>query len=151
MWFRRLFRGRQKPVESEASTPLSPQEAEQKTINQGIQYFYMIMGAQIFLVLGLVGLLTVFGTVLATPLWVYLGTLGLGVAGTVYIYRKIKAKFLKFRDAFKNVNLSNSNYEISFMGGVFTMRVEQHPRALLEAPAPSQILEAETVEPPAAH
>ncbi len=128
-----------------------PREAEQKTINQGIYYLYLIIGAQVLFVLGLVAVITAFGTVIMTPMWVYLGTLGLGVAGIVYVYRKAKQKFLKFKEAFRNVNLSNSNYEISFMGGVFTMRVEQNERPLLEAPPSSPVLEAETIEPPSAH
>jgi hypothetical protein len=48
------------------------------------------------------------------------------------------------------VDLSGHNYEISVMGGMLTMRVEQNPRRLLQAPA-NPLIEQEPIETPAAH
>lgn len=127
----------------------SKDEQPESSINEGIYYLYLIIGAQIAFVFGLTGVIVFMGKVLSTPGWVFIFALMLGVGGCVYIYRKAKEQFRKFRENLQHVNLSNRNYEISFMGGVVTMRVEQNNQPLLQAPSPSDsttILDAETVE-----
>jgi phosphoglycerate-specific signal transduction histidine kinase len=86
------------------------------------------------------------GRVLATPLWVFLFALALGVWGCIYVYRKAKRQFQKLREAIQKVDLSDRNFEITVMGGFLTMRVEQNPRRLLEAPPEPPVLDAEPVD-----
>jgi hypothetical protein len=140
MWFRNPFKGMKKPNEEQP-------EARDSSINEGVFYLYMIIGAQIALVFGLVAVIMFVGRVLATPLWVFLFALALGVWGCIIIYRKAKRQFQKLREAIQQVDLSDRNFEISVMGGFLTMRVEQSPRRLLEAPRDS-ILEADPIETP---
>jgi hypothetical protein len=140
MWFKNPFKGNAKPPVAE--------DKSRSDINQGVFYLYLIIGMQVFLVFGLMAVITAFGTVMATPMWVFLFALIMGISGCVYIYRKAKQKLRKIQEAFSQVNLSNRNYEISIMGGVFTMRVEQNPTPpLLEAPSNS-VLDAEPGDPP---
>jgi hypothetical protein len=122
-------------------------EAPDSSINEGVFYLYMIIGAQVALVFGLLAVVMFVGRVVATPLWVFLFALALAVWGFTIIYRKAKRQLLKLRDAIQNVDLSGRNFEISVMGGLLTMRMEQNPRRLLEAPR-EPILEPETIEPP---
>jgi hypothetical protein len=140
MRFSRLFKGMSKPQEGEATQP---------TLNQGIYYLYLIIFLQVVFVLGLVTVIMVAGKVLATPMWVFLLAIGLGVWGCVHIYKKAKRQLRKLREALQRVDLSDRNYQISFMGGFLTMRVEQPPRQhLLEAP-PAQsppMIEAEPID-----
>ncbi len=147
MWFSKLFK-RKKQSEENGPRKDEAADKEKAQINQGVYYLYLIIGVQIAIVLGLVAVITAFGSFIATPTWAFFAALLLGVAGIVYVYRKAKQKFRKFREAFQKVDLSDRNYEISFMGGMFTMRVEQGPqRPMLEAPtaAPS-VIDAETVD-----
>lgn len=139
MWFNRLFKRSPKPDNEGPKEP---------TLNQGIFYLYLIIILQAVFVLALVGLIMFIGKVLATPLWVFLAALLAGVYGCVHIYRKARQQFQKLREAISRVDLSDRNYEISFMGGVLTMRVEQNPRRLLEAPAAPALLEPKTIETP---
>ena len=127
MSFRRLFQGIKEPSQDPSATDPS--------INRGVFYLYTIIGAQIAFVFGLMVVMMLIGKVLATPLWVFLAALALGVWGLVYIYRKAKRQFQKLRETLQNVDLSGHNFEISVMGGFLTMRVEQNPQRLLEAPS----------------
>jgi hypothetical protein len=127
------------------------QERQEDTINSGVYYLYMIIFLQIALVFGIMATIMVVGQVLATPVWVFLFALSLGVGGVVYVYRKAKRKLSRLKETLSKVDLSGRNYEISIMGGMFTMRVEQNHRHLLDAPAsnpPRALLEAETIEAP---
>lgn len=147
MWFSKLFK-RKKNSEEAGPEKRDPADKEKAMINQGVYYLYLIIGAQIAIVLGLVTVITAFGSFIATPTWIFMAVLILGGAGIVYIYRKAKRKFQKLRQALQTVELSDRNYEISFMGGMFTMRVEQSQRPLLEAPpaAARPVIDAETVD-----
>ena len=136
----RLFRRDRKPEEKTAA----------KELNQGVYYFYLIIGLQVAFVFGLLITIMLIGKVITTPLWVFLLTFVAGAAGFVYIYRKAKRQFQKFRETLSNVDLSGHNYEISVMGGMLTMRVEQNPRRLLQAPA-NPVIDQEPIETPAAH
>ena len=137
----RFFRRNRKPEEKTTT---------EKELNQGVYYFYLIIGLQVAFVFGLLTTIMVIGKVISTPLWVFLLTFVVGVAGFVYIYRKAKRQFQKFRETLSNVDLSGHNYEISVMGGMLTMRVEQNPRRLLQAPA-TPLIDQEPIETPAAH
>jgi hypothetical protein len=143
MWFRRLFEGIKKPNEEQS-------EAPDPSINRGIFYLYTIIGAQIAFVFGLVAFIMVIGRVLATPLWVFLVALALGVWGCVYIYRKAKRQLQKLKETLQKVDLSDRNFEISVMGGFLTMRMEQNPRRLLEAPR-DPVLDPEIIETQPGH
>jgi len=125
------------------------EEAAQPTLDQGIYYLYLIIFLQVALVLGIVAVIMVVGKVLATPMWVFISAIGLGIWGCVYIYKKAKRQFRKLREALQRVNLSDRNYQISFMGGFLTMRVEQSPHQnLLEAPSDVSppMIEAEPID-----
>jgi hypothetical protein len=87
------------------------------------------------------------GRVVATPMWVLLFALALAVWGFIIIYRKAKRQLQKLRDAIQRVDLTDRNFEISVMGGFLTMRMEQNPRRLLEAP-PDPVLEPEPIDTP---
>jgi hypothetical protein len=137
MWFNRLFKRGQKSAGEEQREP---------TVNQGIFYLYMIIMLQVVFVFVLAGIIMFVGKVLATPMWVFLAALLLGIGGCIYVYRKARRQLQKFREAFQRADLADRNYEISFMGGVLTMRVEQNPRRLLEAPSNAPIMDADTLE-----
>jgi hypothetical protein len=141
MWFRRLFKGIKEPNQEQP-------EAIDPSINRGVFYLYTIIGVQIALVFGLMVTIMFIGRVIATPLWVFLAALALGIWGCVYIYRKAKRQLQKLKETLQKVDLSDRNLEISVMGGFLTMRMEQNPRRLLEAPAdpPDAILDSEPVE-----
>jgi hypothetical protein len=142
MWFHNPFKGMKKPNEEQPDGPDS-------SINQGVMYLYLIIGAQIALVFGLLTMIMFVGKVLATPLWVFLFAFALGAWGFIVIYRKARRQFQKLREALQKVDLSDRNVEISVMGGFLTMRMEQNPRRLLEAPRES-VLEVEPLETPPA-
>lgn len=147
MWFSRLFKGAKKSEGDEAAEP---------TLDQGIYYVYLIIFLQIALVLGLVTVIMFAGKILATPTWVFVVAIGLGIWGCVYVFKKAKEQIRKLREALQHVNLSNKNFQISFMKGFLTMRVEQSSQQMLEAPpaASPRLIEADqvvdtTIVPPA--
>lgn len=92
MWFRDLFKRHGTHGKNEKT------DAQEPTINQGIFYLYSIIIAQVVFVLVLASIMMVVGKVMATPLWVFLMTVLVCGAGIVYIYRKAKRQFQKFRD-----------------------------------------------------
>lgn len=140
MWLNDLF-GKRKKTLNDAPEQRDP------NLNRGVFYLYLILVLQVFLVFGIAASIMFVGQVIATPLWVFLLAFGLGIWGVAYVYRKAKQQMRKIREAFQRADLTDKNYEISFMGGVLTMRVEQNSRQqLLEAPPPAAILEAETIE-----
>jgi hypothetical protein len=139
MSFSRLFKRNKKS---------GVEEGQDSSIGQGIHYVYLIIVMQIAFLFGVLAVIMIIGKVLATPMWVFLATMILGVAGCVYIYRKARQQFQKFSENFRRVNLSERNYEISFMGGMLTMRVEQSSQKLLQAPVASPVIDAEAVETP---
>jgi hypothetical protein len=140
MWLRRLFERTKEGGED-------PSGSADPAINRGVFYLYTIVGVQIAVVFGLVITIMFMGQVIATPLWVFLFALALGIACCVYIYRKAKRQFQKLREAIQKVDLSDRNFEISVMGGFLTMRMEQNPRRLLEAP-PDPVAEPEVIVEP---
>ena len=144
MWFYRLFKGSKEPNQE-------PTESPDPLINRGIYYLYLIIGLQIAFVFVLVAVIMFIGRVLATPGWVFLFALALGVWGCITVYRKAKRQFQKLKETLQKVDLSDRNLEISVMGGFLTMRMEQNPRRLLEAPrdSPDAILDSEPIETPA--
>lgn len=141
--FKRLFKRREKPF---PSSEAESRTEKATTVDQGVLYFYVIIGSQVLFVFGLLAVIMGIGQVIATPWWVFLFAFFLAVGGCIYIYRKVKTQFRKFRDAFQKVNVSDRDYEISVMGGFLTMRVGQNPQRLLEAPPAPPVLDTETVE-----
>jgi hypothetical protein len=140
MWLKDMFANRKNGNVKPERDPL---------VNRGVMYLYAILGGQVLLVFGILAGIMLIGQVLATPFWVFLAAGAVGVWGVVFVYRKIVQQLRKVREAFSRMDLSGRNYEISIMGGVLTMRVEQNPQALLEAPSPAApVIEAEPVERP---
>jgi hypothetical protein len=126
---------------------LAPKEPD--PLNQGVFYFYLIIGVQVFLVFGILFAIMLIGKVIATPFWVFAALFILGIAGLVYLYRKAKRQLRRFGEVLQRVDPSGRNYEISVMGGMLTMRVEQNPRRLLEAgPNQQPVIDSETIESP---
>jgi hypothetical protein len=146
-----LFKGRKQKQE-----PASEQQ-EGSTINQGIYYLYMIIGVQIAVVFGILAVVMFIGKVISTPAWVFLFLFTLFVASLIYIYRKAKRQFRRIKESLNRADLSDKNYEISILGGMLTMRIEQNPNApKLIGPPPSPgpgepIIDAETIEPVSNH
>ncbi len=83
MWFKKLLRRKKEAV---AEKPV------RDNIDQGMFYVYLIVGVQILFVMGLVIVITAFGRVIATPLWVFAAAFLAGIAGCVYVYRKAREK-----------------------------------------------------------
>jgi hypothetical protein len=137
MWFKDLFGDRKNNT--------APQEERDPLLNRGVFYLYTILGIQILIMFGILAGVMVIGQVLATPMWMFLAVIGGGVWGLVYIYRKTRQKLEKLRDSISRLDLSDKNLEVSFMGGMLTMRIEQNSRPpLLEAPS-NAVLDAEPV------
>jgi hypothetical protein len=110
----------------------------------------MIVGLQVLLVFGIMAVIMFIGKVISTPGWVFMVILLLFVGSIVYIYRKAKGQLARFRESLNRT--TGNNYEISIMGGMLTLRIEQNPNVpkLLEAPsrAPAEpIIDAETIAP----
>jgi hypothetical protein len=140
MIFKRLFR---------RNNPASVPDKERESINQGVSYFYLIVGLQVALVFGVLFAIMFIGKVIATPYWVFVMTFVLGIAGLVYVYRKAKQQWLKFSEAIQRFSPSARTLEISVMGGMLTMRVEKDPRRLLEANTDATpLIESEPIETP---
>jgi hypothetical protein len=150
MWFSRLFGKRKEKKQPEEQSP------KRDPINQGIHYIYIIMGLQVVFVFAILAVIMFIGKVISTPGWVFLFIFALFATSLYYIYKKAKRQFHKLRESFTHSDLSNRNYEISFMGGMLPMRIEQNANSgkLLEAP-PQQpaepIIDAETIEPAEDH
>jgi hypothetical protein len=149
MWLNRLFKGRKEQPE-----PVSDKQ-EASTINQGIYYLYMIIGVQIAVVFGILAVIMFIGKVISTPAWVFLFLFLLFTGSLIYVYRKAKKQFRKIKESLNQAEHSDKNYEISIMGGMLTMRIEQNPNAprLLAPPSSSAspaepIIDAEKIEPP---
>jgi len=146
MWFRRS--SKRKKEEHEPVADKGGQDSP-ATIDQGVYYLYLIIGLQILFVFGIMAVIMFIGKVISTPGWVFLVMFLLFAGSIVYIYRKAKKKLKRFSEAF---NATDKNYEISIMGGMLTMRIEQNPNApkLLEAPLSASaetVIDAETQEP----
>ena len=140
MFFKRLFK---------RNSPSSVPEKERDSYNQGVSYFYLIIGLQVALVLGLLIAIMFIGKVISTPFWVFVMAFGLGVAGVVFVYRKAKQQWRRFSETIQRVSPSARTLEISVMGGMLTMRVEQDPRRLLEAGTDATpLIESEPIETP---
>ncbi|MDR3568560.1 MAG: hypothetical protein P4L43_11085 [Syntrophobacteraceae bacterium] len=119
-------------------------------MDRGVYYLYLIIGLQVLFVLGLMGIIMFIGKVISTPAWVFLFIFGVSLAGIAYVYRKAKNRFRRFSESFGR---TDRNYEISFMGGMLTMKIEQNLSSanLLAAPAAvsdDQIIDAETSSGP---
>jgi|SRR5208337_1553506 len=146
MWFRRSFKRKNEEHESEAAKRWVDREP---TIDQGVYYLYMIIGLQVLFVFGIMGVIMLIGKVISTPGWVFLIMFLLFAASMIYIYRKAKKQLKRISESFSK---ADKNYEISIMGGMLTMRIEQNPNApkLLDAPfsasAEQPVIDAETKE-----
>ncbi len=145
MWFRPSSRRKNEEHESKAAKRASDGEP---TIDQGIYYLYMIIGLQVLFVFGIMGVIMFIGKVISTPGWVFLIIFLLFAASVIYIYRKAKKQLKRLSESFSK---ADRNYEISIMGGMLTMRIEQNPNAtkLLEAPFSASVepvIDAETKE-----
>jgi hypothetical protein len=151
-WFRRSSKRRkespeEKPVkEAKRGKPKKEKNNKDATVGQGLIYFYVIIGSQVLFLFFLVAFIMGIGKILSTPLWIFFFATLLLIAGCIYLFRKVKNQFRKVRDAVQEMNLGAQSCEISVMGGLLTMRVEQSNAPLLEAPSVPPVLDAETVE-----
>ena len=140
MFFKRLFK---------RNSPSSVPDKERDSYNQGVSYFYLIIGLQVALVFGVLIAIMFIGKVISTPFWVFVMAFVLGVAGLVFLYRKVKQQWLRISETIQRVGPSARTLEISVMGGMLTMRVEQDPRRLLEAGTDATpLIESEPIETP---
>ncbi|MDA8307898.1 MAG: hypothetical protein M0Z81_13830 [Deltaproteobacteria bacterium] len=142
MW----FKNKEEKQRPEAAKKFWTEEA---TLDRGVYYLYLIIGLQALFVLTLMGIIMFIGKVIATPAWVFLFMFAASVVSIVYIYRKAKKRLQKLRESFGR---SDRNYELSFMGGMLTMKIEQNANGakLIEAPpavADEQVIDAETSGP----
>ncbi len=126
-------------------------ESKRVKIGEGLFYLYMIIAAQVLLVFALMTVVIAMGTVLATPLWAVVAAILLFLWGAMLAYRQIKLHWRSVKETLKQQQFSNSNFEISFLGGVVTMKVEHNPRRLLAngddeiiETKPQALLEADT-------
>ncbi|MEJ5301422.1 MAG: hypothetical protein WHS38_10580 [Thermodesulforhabdaceae bacterium] len=136
-WFREMFSFAKKKEEKEEAKP----QRDYDDINRNVGYMYLILGSQIALVLLIMGFMMFVGAVISTPWWIFAAIFVAGSSICYYFYRKAKKKWNELKNALKQLNLGDKNYEISIMGGMLTMRIEQTPR---------HVLEAKTAEPPKA-
>ena len=143
-------------AEGQGRAPVKRWKDREATIDQGFYYLYMIVGLQALFAFVIMGIVMFIGKVISTPGWVFLAMFAIFAASMVYIYRKAKERFRKFRESFGK---ADRNYEISIMGGMLTMKIEQNPKApkLLEAPFSGsaeepveQAMDAKTEEDPPA-
>jgi membrane protein implicated in regulation of membrane protease activity len=144
MW-RRRSRSKEERREPEAEKRWSDHDP---TIDQGVYYLYLIIGLQVLFVFAIMGIIMFIGKVISTPGWVFLFMFALFAASMVYIYRKAKKQLRSIKESFGK---ADRNYEISIMGGMLTMRIEQNQSApkLLEATFPASaepVIDAETKE-----
>ncbi len=145
MWFRRSNRTEKEKGKTEAAKSRPEHEP---SIDQGFRYLYMIIRFQVLLVLGIMGIIMLIGKVIATSGWVFLLMFVIFAAVMAYIYRKAKKQLRTMKESFGK---AGSNYEISIMGGMLTMRIEQGSNApkLLDAPfsvSSEPVMDAETQE-----
>ncbi|HAA01775.1 MAG TPA: hypothetical protein DCZ69_01255 [Syntrophobacteraceae bacterium] len=122
-------------------------QKERDPYNQGVSYFYSIIGLQVLFVFAMLFAIMFIGKVIATPFWIFVMTFFMGVAGFAYIYRKAKQQWLRFRETIQQVGPSARTLEISVMGGMLTMRVEKDDRHLLETGSESHpLIESKPIE-----
>ena len=145
MWFHRSMIRKNEEHESEAAKRGVDREP---AIDKGIHYLFMIIGIQVLFVFGIMGVIMLIGKVISTPGWVFLIMFLLFAASMIYIYRKAKKQLKRISESFSK---ADKNYEISIMGGMLTMRIEQNPNApkLLDAPfsaSAEPVIDAETKE-----
>lgn len=126
-WFKEMFSFRKKQTEK-VSRP-----RDYDDINRNVGYMYLVLGSQIALVFLIMGFMMFVGAVISTPWWIFAAIFIAGSSLCYYLYRKAKKKWEEFKNLIKQISLGDRNYEISIMGGVLTMRIEQSPRHMLEA------------------
>ncbi len=106
-------------------------ESKNVKFGEGLLYLYMIIAAQVLLVFALMTIVVAMGTVLATPLWAVIAAILLFLWGAMLVYRQIRLQWRKVKETLKHQNFTDRNFEISFLGGVVTMKVEHNPARLL--------------------
>ncbi|MCX7822541.1 MAG: DUF2207 domain-containing protein [Syntrophobacterales bacterium] len=126
-WFKEMFSFKKNRLEKESK------KRDYEDINRNVGYMYLILGSQIALVLLIMGLMMFVGAVISTPWWIFAAIFLVGSSICYYLYRKAKRKWEEFKNIIKQISLGDRNYEITIMGGVLTMRIEQAPRHMLEA------------------
>jgi dipeptide/tripeptide permease len=147
MFFKRSSEKRKKKeAERERKRKERKEQQNPAGVQQGLTYMYTVIGLQLLLIFTLMIIMMVIGKVITTPWWVLLAILAVGIGGCIFIYYKVKRSFRKLKETVKDMNLSDRNYEISILGGALSMRVEQNPNRLLEAPKEQSVIEAKTGE-----
>jgi len=149
MFFKRLFERRKKKKEEKKGKKGKEGLNLEKPaeVRQGLIYMYLVIGLQLLLLFGLIIIFTVVGKVITTPWWVFLVILLAAVGGFIFTYYWAKRQFRNLRETVKGMNLSDKKFEVSIMGGALTMRIEQNPNRLLEAPSEKTVADTVTIEP----
>lgn len=119
---------------------------DESSIGSGLRYLYMIIAGQVAFVLGILVVIMVIGKVISTPGWVFLAAFLLFAAALIHIYRKAKRQFRELKDTLSRLDLSDRNVEVSLMGGLLTMKIEQKPTPNLLGP-PAQEAEPQLLIP----
>lgn len=146
MFFKRLFERRKKKKEEKKGKEGLNLE-KPVDVRQGLVYMYLVIGLQLLLLFGLIIIFTVVGKVITTPWWVFLVILLAAIGGFIFTYYWAKRQFRDLRETVKGMNLSDKKFEVSIMGGALTMRIEQNPNRLLEAPSEKTVADTITIEP----
>ncbi len=138
MLFKRLFKRKKEKK--------GPKLKKRSDTYYGFIYMGLAIALQPILILGLLVTVVFGGKIVSTPWWIFLITFVVVIGGCTFIFYGIKNQLRKLRKAVKEMNLSDRNYEINVMGGALTMRIEQNPNRLLEAPPEVSAADAITIE-----
>jgi hypothetical protein len=138
MLFKRLFKHQEQKKESK--------QKKRSDTYYGFIYMGLAIALQPILILGLLATVAFGGKIISTPWWIFLITFVVVIGGCTFIVYGIKKQFRELRKTVKDMNLSDRSYEINVMGGALTMRIEQNPNRLLEAPPEGSVADAITIE-----
>lgn len=138
MLFKRLFKHQEQKEGSK--------QKKRSDAYHGFIYMGLAIALQPLLLLGLLAIIVFGGKIISTPWWIFLITFVVVIGGCTFIFYGIKKQFRKLRQTVKDMNLSDRNYEINIMGGALSMRIEQNPTRLLEAPPEGSVVDAVTIE-----
>jgi hypothetical protein len=144
MLFKRLFKRKEQKKGSKQEK--EPKQKKRSDTYHGFIYMGLAIALQPLLLLGLLAIVVFGGKIISTPWWIFLITFVVVICGCTFIVYGIKKQFRELRQTVKDMNLSDRNYEINVMGGALSMRIEQNPTRLLEAPPEGSVIDAVTIE-----
>lgn len=119
-------------------------------VRRALFYMYVIIGSQLGLLFVVIIVLMFMGKVITTPWWVFALLFAAVAGGCVYAWHRVRSSIRNITTMAKEMNLSGRNFEISILGGAFSLRVEQDTGRLLEAPPGMQEAGKAAIEAPSA-